>query len=160
MKSRTTMSKLDIDKDVIRELAEIMNETGLAEIEVESGNSRLRVSRSSSNVSVAAPQMIAAPAAAPVAAPVETTIAPAAEAASHPGAVKSPMVGTAYLSPEPGAPVFITVGSSVAQGQTILIVEAMKTMNPIPAPKGGKIIEILVGDSEPVEFGQPLVIIE
>ncbi|MBL4739590.1 MAG: acetyl-CoA carboxylase biotin carboxyl carrier protein [Sneathiella sp.] len=152
------MSKLDIDKDVIRELAEIMNETGLAEIEVESGNNRLRVSRNPSNVAVAAPQMIATPVAA--VAPVEAATAPAIEAAVHPGAVKSPMVGTAYLSPEPGAPVFITVGSSVAQGQTILIVEAMKTMNPIPAPKGGKIVEILVGDSEPVEFGQPLVIIE
>lgn len=157
MKSRTIMSKLDIDKDVIRELAEIMNETGLAEIEVESGNSRLRVSRGPSSVAAAAPQIIAAPV---VSAPAEIIVAPIAEAASHPGAVKSPMVGTAYLSPEPGAAVFITVGSSVAQGQTILIVEAMKTMNPIPAPKGGKIVEILVGDSEPVEFGQPLVIIE
>ncbi|MEH6402957.1 MAG: acetyl-CoA carboxylase biotin carboxyl carrier protein [Sneathiella sp.] len=150
------MSKLDIDKDVIRELAEIMNETGLAEIEVESGNNRLRVSRSSSNVSVSAPQMIAAPVAPAVAVPIATP----AEAASHPGAVKSPMVGTAYLSAEPGAAVFVTVGSSVAQGQTILIIEAMKTMNPIPAPKGGTIVEILVGDAEPVEFGQPLVIIE
>ncbi|MEH6476151.1 MAG: acetyl-CoA carboxylase biotin carboxyl carrier protein [Sneathiella sp.] len=153
------MSKLDIDRDVIRELAEIMNETGLGEIEIESGNSRLRVSRGSTGLVAAAPQMVAAAAvAAPVAAPVE--VATSADPSSHPGAVKSPMVGTAYMSAEPGAPVFIKVGDTVAQGQTLLIVEAMKTMNPIPAPKGGKIVDIMIGDSEPVEFGQPLVIIE
>ena len=152
------MSKLDIDKDIIRELAEIMNETGLGEIEVESGNHRLRVSRGTSNVAAVAAAPVAA--AAPIAhAAVEA--APAApEAHNHPGAVKSPMVGTAYLSPEPGAPEFVSVGDTVSQGQTLLIVEAMKTMNPIAAPKGGKIVEILVDDSTPVEFGQPLVIIE
>jgi acetyl-CoA carboxylase biotin carboxyl carrier protein len=144
------MSKLDIDKDVIRELAEIMNETGLGEIEVEHGSSRLRVSRNSSVASQAVPQMVAA----------AVEAAPAADAASHPGAVKSPMVGTAYLSPEPGAAEFIKVGDSVSQGQTLLIVEAMKTMNPIAAPKGGKVLDVLVSDSQPVEFGQPLVIIE
>jgi len=152
------MSKLDIDKDIIRELAEIMNETGLSEIELESGSHRLRVSRGVSNVAaVAAPPMVAA--AAPVAAaPVE---APAsADASSHPGTVKSPMVGTAYLSAEPGAPVFINIGDTVAQGQTLLIVEAMKTMNPIAAPTGGKVIDILVANEAPIEFGQPLVIIE
>ncbi len=155
MKSRNKMSKLDIDKDVIRDLAEIMNETGLGEIEVEHGNSRLRVSRSSTGASV--PQVIAAPA--PAAAPAAE--APSAgDATSHPGAVKSPMVGTAYLAPEPGAPVFVKAGDTVSQGQTLLIVEAMKTMNPIAAPKGGKIVEVLVDDTEPVEFGQPLVIIE
>lgn len=148
------MSKLDIDKDIIRDLAEIMNETGLGEIEVENGNHRLRVSRGSSNI-VAAPIAVSAP----VAAVVEA--APAApEAQNHPGAVKSPMVGTAYLSPEPDAAVFINVGDTISQGQTLLIVEAMKTMNPIAAPKGGKIVEILVDDATPVEFGQPLVIIE
>ncbi len=150
------MSKLDIDKDIIRELAEIMNETGLGEIEVENGNHRLRVSRGSSSVTtVAAAPAIAA--AAPVAAAV---VEAAPEAQNHPGAVKSPMVGTAYLSPEPGAAVFVNVGDAVSQGQTLLIVEAMKTMNPIAAPKGGKIVEILVDDATPVEFGQPLVIIE
>lgn len=163
MKSRNNMSKLDIDSNVIRELAEIMNETGLGEIEVENGNQRLRVSRGSTGLAAAAPQMMAAPApmaAAPVA-PVAAEAAPAAsDVANHPGVVKSPMVGTAYLSPEPEAAVFIKVGDSVAQGQTLLIVEAMKTMNPIAAPKGGTIVEIFVGDSEPVEFGQPLVIIE
>ncbi len=159
MKSRNNMSKLDIDSDVIRELAQIMNETGLGEIEVENGNHRLRVSRGSTGAVAAAPQMIAAPAA--IAAPAVVEPAPSSsDAASHPGAVKSPMVGTAYLSPEPGAAVFIRPGDTVSQGQTLLIVEAMKTMNPIAAPSGGKVVEILVGDSEPVEFGQPLVIIE
>jgi len=154
------MSKLDIDRDAIRELAEIMNETGLGEIEIESGNSRLRVSRGSTGLAAvaAAPQMVAA--AAPVAAPVAPVAEVAPDASSHPGAVKSPMVGTAYMAPEPDAPNFIKVGDSVAQGQTLLIVEAMKTMNPIAAPKGGKVVDILIGDSEPVEFGQPLVIIE
>ncbi|MEP3246064.1 MAG: acetyl-CoA carboxylase biotin carboxyl carrier protein [Sneathiella sp.] len=155
------MSKLDIDKDVIRELAEIMNETGLGEIEVEHGSSRLRVSRGSTGVAASAPQVFAAPAAAAAPVPVAQAEAPApSDASSHPGAVKSPMVGTAYLAPEPGAAVFINVGDAVSQGQTLLIVEAMKTMNPIAAPKGGKIVDILISDSEPVEFGQPLVIIE
>ena len=152
------MSKLDIDKDIIRELAEIMNETGLGEIEVENGNHRLRVSRGSSNVTTIAAAPV--PTAAPVAAAVVEAAPAAPEAHNHPGAVKSPMVGTAYLSPEPGADVFVSVGDAVSQGQTLLIVEAMKTMNPIAAPKGGKIIEILVDDATPVEFGQPLVIIE
>ncbi len=155
------MSKLDIDRKVIRELAEIMNETGLGEIEVESGNHRLRVSRGSSGVTtVAAAAPVAAPAA-PVAAPAPVAeAAPAADAGVHPGAVKSPMVGTAYLAPEPGAANFISVGDTIAQGQTLLIVEAMKTMNPIAAPKGGKIVDILVSNEAPVEFGQPLVVIE
>ncbi|MBE7637165.1 acetyl-CoA carboxylase biotin carboxyl carrier protein [Sneathiella sp. P13V-1] len=154
------MSKLDIDRKVIRELAEIMNETGLGEIEVESGNHRLRVSRGSSGVTtVAAAAPVAAPAA-PVAAPAPAEVAPAADAGVHPGAVKSPMVGTAYLAPEPGAANFISVGDTIAQGQTLLIVEAMKTMNPIAAPKGGKIVDILVSNEAPVEFGQPLVVIE
>ncbi|OUR78066.1 acetyl-CoA carboxylase, biotin carboxyl carrier protein [Alphaproteobacteria bacterium 46_93_T64] len=152
------MSKLDIDKDVIRELAEIMNETGLGEIEIESGNNRLRVSRGSVSVATVAPQMVAPAAAAVATAPAE--VSSGSDASSHPGAVKSPMVGTAYLSPEPGAANFIKIGDTVSQGQTLLIVEAMKTMNPIPAPKGGKIVDILVDDSAPVEFGQPLVIIE
>ncbi len=154
------MSKFEIDKDIIRELAEIMSDTGLGEIEVESGNHRLRVSRgSTAPVAVqAAPAAIAAPAApAHVAAP---DAAAASDTDNHPGAVKSPMVGTAYLSPEPGAAVFVNPGDTVSQGQTLLIVEAMKTMNPIAAPKGGKVVDILVEDATPVEFGQPLVIIE
>ena len=156
------MSKLDIDGKIIRELAEIMNDTGLGEIEVENGDHRLRVSKGSTGVTTT---IAAAPAAPVAAAPAPVAAAPAAEAApsdasNHPGAIKSPMVGTAYLAPEPGAANFISVGDSVAQGQTVLIVEAMKTMNPIAAPKGGKVVDILVANEEPVEFGQPLVIIE
>ncbi|USG59484.1 acetyl-CoA carboxylase biotin carboxyl carrier protein [Sneathiella marina] len=153
------MSKLDIDKKAIRELAEIMNETGLGEIEIETEDHRLRVSRSTS-VTAPAPLVHAAvstPVATPT--PVEAPVV-ATDATSHPGAVKSPMVGTAYMSPEPTAPAFIKVGDSVSEGQTLLIVEAMKTMNPIAAPKNGKVLEILVSDKEPVEFGQPLVIVE
>jgi len=151
------MSKLDIDGKIIRELAEIMNETGLGEIEVESGSHRLRVSKGSTGVTTVA----AAPAVAAPAAPAPAAAEPAAPSAdNHPGAIKSPMVGTAYLAPEPGAANFISVGDSIAEGQTILIVEAMKTMNPIAAPRGGKVVDILVANEEPVEFGQPLVIIE
>jgi acetyl-CoA carboxylase biotin carboxyl carrier protein len=155
------MNKLNIDKKAIRDLAEIMNETGLGEIEIENGDHRLRVSRGSS---AAAPEMMQAvvPAAAPAAvtpAPAAAP-APAADASSHPGAVKSPMVGTVYLSPEPGAAPFVRPGDTVSQGQTLLIVEAMKTMNPIAAPKAGKVVELLVSNEEPVEFGQPLAIIE
>ena len=151
------MSKLDIDGKIIRELAEIMNETGLGEIEVESGSHRLRVSKGSTGVTTVA----AAPAVAAPAAPAPAATEPAAPSAdNHPGAIKSPMVGTAYLAPEPGAANFISVGDSIAEGQTILIVEAMKTMNPIAAPRGGKVVDILVANEEPVEFGQPLVIIE
>jgi len=151
------MSKLDIDGKIIRELAEIMNETGLGEIEVESGSHRLRVSKGSTGVTTIA----AAPAVAAPAAPAPAAAEPAAPSAdNHPGAIKSPMVGTAYLAPEPSAANFISVGDSIAEGQTILIVEAMKTMNPIAAPRGGKVVDILVANEEPVEFGQPLVIIE
>ena len=145
------MNKLNIDKKAIRELAEIMNETGLGEIEIETGDHRLRVSRGSS--ASAGPDLVQAvvPAAAP---------AVAADASSHPGAVKSPMVGTAYLSPEPGAAPFVRVGDVVNEGQTLVIVEAMKTMNPIAAPRAGKVVEVLVANEEPVEYGQPLVIVE
>lgn len=155
------MAKFNIDKEAIRELAEIMNETGIAEVEVESGDNRLRVSRAGIGAVqqvLAAPGVGAAPA--PAAAAPAEEISAAPDKGKHPGALKSPMVGTAYLSPEPGAANFITVGDTVAQGQTLLIVEAMKTMNPIPAPKGGKVVDILVDNEEPVEFGQPLVIIE
>jgi len=152
------MNKLNIDKKAIRDLAEIMNETGLGEIEIENGEHRLRVSRGST---AAAPETIQTviPAAAQVPA-AAAPAAPAAEAASHPGAVKSPMVGTVYLSPEPTAAPFVRVGDTVNVGQTLLIVEAMKTMNPIAAPKAGKVIEILVENEEPCEYGQPLVIVE
>lgn len=152
------MSKLNIDKKAIRELADIMNETGLGEIEIETEDHRIRVSRSAS-VTAHAP-LVHAAVNAPAAAPAAVEAPVAADASSHPGAVKSPMVGTAYMSPEPTAPAFIKVGDVVSEGQTLLIVEAMKTMNPIAAPKSGKVLEILVSDKEPVEFGQPLVIVE
>ena len=145
------------DQDLIRELASLLEETGLSEIEIEREGLRVRVARQQvvSSATVA-PALVAAPTAA---------AAPSAKAASedpakHPGCVKSPMVGTAYLAPEPGAPSFIDVGTRVAQGQTILIIEAMKTMNHIPAPKAGMVTAILVGNGHPVEFGEPLVIIE
>ncbi|MDO9222164.1 MAG: acetyl-CoA carboxylase biotin carboxyl carrier protein [Caulobacter sp.] len=151
-----------IDTRVVRKLADILKDTGLTEIEVESGGLKIRVAREVTVTHMAAPvtHQVAAPvAAAPVAAPVVEAAAPAAPA--HNGeTIKSPMVGTVYMQATPGSDPFIKVGQTVTQGQTLLIVEAMKTMNPIPAPKAGKIVEILVADAQPVEFGEPLVIIE
>lgn len=144
------MSKFNIDNDTIRQLAELLDETNLTEIEVAAGDNRIRVARQGTMVA-------AAPAAAPVAA-----AAPAApaDAGSHPGAVKSPMVGVVYFAPEPGAAPFISVGSSVSEGQTLMLIEAMKTFNPIRAPKSGKISQIIATDGHPVEYDEPLVIIE
>ncbi len=149
------MSTKGVDKDLIRELADLLKETDLSEIEVETDNLKLRVVRQVTQVA-----SIAVPApAAPVAASV--VAAPAADTVSvHPGTLPSPMVGTVYLSAEPGTPPFITVGAQVTQGQTILIIEAMKTMNQIQAPRSGTIKEILAEDGQPVEFGEPLVVIE
>ncbi len=153
-----------IDTKVVRKLADILKDTGLTEIEVESGGLKIRVAR---ELTVAAPAaVIAAPVAAvaaPVAAapvPAAAPATPAAPARAAGDEVKSPMVGTVYLQPQPGANPFIKVGDTVTQGQTLLIVEAMKTMNPIPSPRAGKIVEILISDAQPVEFGEPLVIIE
>jgi acetyl-CoA carboxylase biotin carboxyl carrier protein len=140
----------------IRELAGILEETGLTEIEIEKDNLRLRVSRQGGMAAFSAP----APAAVPASAPAQVAAAPAAPAASHPGAVKSPMVGTAYLSPSPGADPFVREGAQVSEGQTLMIVEAMKTMNPIAAPRAGKIVKIMVSDAQPVEYDEPLLIIE
>ena len=146
-------SKSD-DGALIRELALLLEETNLTEIEIERAGLRVRVAR---NISIAAsvPATVAhmAPAASAAA-------APAADLAKHPGAVPSPMVGTAYWSPEPGAKPFIEVGAKVSAGQTLLIIEAMKTMNQIPSPRAGTVTQILVEDGQPVEFGEPLVIIE
>jgi acetyl-CoA carboxylase biotin carboxyl carrier protein len=148
-----------VDTSLVKELAELLTANELTEIEVEDGNRKVRVRREAAPVMAYAPAPAAvagpAPAAAPAAAAPE-----AAPAAAPADAVKSPMVGTAYLSPEPGAKPFIAVGAPVKQGDTLLIIEAMKVMNPIPAPKAGKIAQILVGDSQPVEFDQPLVVIE
>lgn len=156
-----------IDARLVRKLADILKDTGLSEIEVEHAGLKIRVARELTAapvnyVQAAPPAYAPAPVAA---APAPAAAAPAAEAAPAPAAVrgdavKSPMVGTAYLSSQPGADPFIKVGDTVNAGQTLLIVEAMKTMNPIAATKGGKVVEILVADAQPVEFGEPLVVIE
>jgi acetyl-CoA carboxylase biotin carboxyl carrier protein len=147
------------DSALIRELALLLDETSLTEIEIERAGLRLRVAR---NISIAAsmPANFQAPASAPAAAAPASAPADAADIAEHPGAVPSPMVGTVYLSSEPGARPFIEVGAKVAVGQTLLIIEAMKTMNQIPSTRAGTVAQILVEDGQPVEFGQPLVIIE
>lgn len=152
-----------IDPELVRELASVLNDSGLSEIEVEHGELRLRLARTLT--AGAAPMhthvVAAAPVAhAPAAPPPAAAPTAAAEAAAHPGAVPSPMVGTAYLSPEPSAPPFIKVGDTVTAGQTIMVVEAMKTFNPIPAPRAGKVTAILVTDAQPVEYGEALAIIE
>jgi acetyl-CoA carboxylase biotin carboxyl carrier protein len=142
------------DSALIRELALLLDETSLTEIEIERSGLRVRVARNVT-VSAAMPASYQAVAAAAGAAP-----AAGADLAKHPGAVPSPMVGTAYWAPEPGAKPFIDVGSKVSAGQTLLIIEAMKTMNQIPSPRAGTVTQILVEDGQPVEFGEPLVIIE
>ena len=145
------MSGFEIDAELIRRLAALLEETGLSEIEVAKGDERVRVAR-------------AAPAAAAPAAYPPQAAAPGAPsapvAADHPGLVKSPMVGTVYLAPEPGAPAFIRAGDTVTEGQTLLLIEAMKTYNPVRAPRGGKVVRILVSDGTPVEFGEGLLILE
>lgn len=152
-----TSKNSTIDQDLIRQLALLLTETDLTEIEVEHENLRIRVART----------ITAAPASYQVAAPVAPVVvaaAPAAPAevslAGHPGVVPSPMVGTAYRSPEPGSKTFIEIGDTVREGQTLLIVEAMKTMNQIPAPRSGVVKAIMVEDGQPVEYGEPLLIIE
>ena len=141
-----------VDAGAIRELAELLKETGLTEIEIEHNGARLRVSKQ-----VGGTMMAAAPAAAPVS--TSTAAAPAKPAGPNPGAVPSPMVGTVYACPEPGAKPFIAVGQTVKEGDTLFIVEAMKTMNPITSPRGGTVSEVCVADAQPVEFGQTLCII-
>ena len=147
---------MQVDTDLVRELAAMLNDTGLSEIEVEDGDRKIRVSRTMT--AVAAP-MAAAPAmpmaAAPAAPHVEAPSAPAIAA----NALKSPMVGTAYLTPEPDAPAFVTVGQQVKAGDTVMIIEAMKVMNPIVAPNSGTVTEIYVESGQPVEFDQPLMVI-
>jgi acetyl-CoA carboxylase biotin carboxyl carrier protein len=154
---------MQVDTDLVRQLATVLDETRLTEIEVQDGERRVRITR---NVTVqaapaAAPMIAAAPAPAPAAvvAPAPAA-APAAPAGAPAGAVKSPMVGTVYLAAEPGAPNFVSVGSAVKAGDTLLIIEAMKVMNPITAPKGGTVSQILVQNEQPVEFDMPLVVID
>jgi acetyl-CoA carboxylase biotin carboxyl carrier protein len=147
------------DSALIRELASLLNETSLTEIEIERSGLRLRVAR---NITVAAavPAAFHAPAGAPVASATASASAATSDLSKHPGVVPSPMVGTAYWAPEPGAKPFVEVGSKVSVGQTLMIIEAMKTMNQIPSPRAGTVTQILVEDGQPVEFGEPLVIIE
>lgn len=146
---------MQVDTKLVRELAELLNDTGLSEIEVEDGDRKIKVARTI-NAVAAAPVAVAAPAAAP--APVLP--AEAAPVAISANAVKSPMVGTAYLTPEPGAAPFVSIGDKVSAGATLLIVEAMKVMNPITAPNGGTVKAIFVESGQPVEFDQPLMVIE
>ena len=148
-------SSHSLEADWIRELATILQDTGLTEIEVEKDDMKLRVARQvtqSAILSHPSPAPVSAPAA-PIAPDIPVKVVAAA------GSVKSPMVGTVYLSPSPGAPQFVKVGDAVTEGQTIMIVEAMKTMNPITAPHSGKVTDILVGDAQPVEFDEPLLVI-
>ena len=146
------MTRIPFDPDAIRALAAVLSETGLTEIEIAEKDSRIRVVRAT-----AAPVVAAAPVAPPaVAAPAVS----APDEASHPGAVVSPMVGVAYLAPEPGAPPFVTVGQTVAAGQTLLLIEAMKTFNQIRAPKAGTVARVLVANSTPVEYGEVLLTLE
>jgi acetyl-CoA carboxylase biotin carboxyl carrier protein len=153
--------KPSVDQELIRELAQLLAETGLTEIEIDREGVRVRVARQAAPTLAVAPAVSGGAAAPPpAAAAAAEAAAEVADPAQHPGCVRSPMVGVAYLAPEPSAAPFVTVGSRVTQGQTLLIIEAMKTMNHIPAPKGGVVARILVANSQPVEFGEPLVIIE
>lgn len=157
-----------VDQDLIRAIAELLNKENLAEIEIEQEDLRVRVTRS---YPVEAPayapaSQYYAPPAAPAAPAAPASVVPAAAPASkedltsNPGTLTSPMVGTAYRSPEPGKPVFVDVGTKVTEGQTVLIIEAMKTMNQIPAHRSGTVTRVLVNDAQPVEYGEPLVVIE
>ena len=147
------------DSALIRELASLLDETSLTEIEIERAGFRLRVARKVT-VAAAMPATFHAAAGAPVASAAASASAATNDLSKHPGVVPSPMVGTAYWAPEPGAKPFIEVGSKVSVGQTLIIIEAMKTMNQIPSPRAGTVTQILVEDGQPVEFGEPLVIIE
>jgi acetyl-CoA carboxylase biotin carboxyl carrier protein len=160
--AKTPVSSDSIDPKLVRKLADILTDTGLTEIEVEQGGLKIRVARQMTAVAAPATYAAAPHAAAPAPAPVSSSpaAAPAVEAAPRGTEVKSPMVGTVYLRPSPEAAAFVKVGDKVAAGQTLLIVEAMKTMNPIPAPAAGTVLEVLVNDAQPVEFGEPLVVIE
>jgi acetyl-CoA carboxylase biotin carboxyl carrier protein len=144
-------SNTGIDKELIRELAKLLDETNLTEIEIEREGLRVRVGRGA----VAAPASVVN-----VTGPASVVPAASADPAKHPGAVTSPMVGTAYIGPAPGAKPFVDIGSKVAAGDTLLIIEAMKTMNQIPATRAGTVTKILIEDGQPVEFGEPLMIIE
>ncbi|MGI9423749.1 MAG: acetyl-CoA carboxylase biotin carboxyl carrier protein [Hyphomicrobiaceae bacterium] len=151
------------EQQLIRDLAALLDETGLSEIEIERSGLKVRVARMV-HIAAGLPQSAQPTATSVAAAPLTQSdgqpMAPIADVAAHPGAVKSPMVGTIYRAPEPGAAPFVDVGAVVTEGQTLLIIEAMKTMNHIPAPKSGTVKQVLVENGQPVEFGEPLIIIE
>ena len=150
---------MDIDTGLVRELAQLLADTDLSEIEVEDGDKKIRVARTLTAGPVVHQAVAMAPPAAAASAPATPAAAAEPAAPAHANATKSPMVGTAYLSPEPGAAPFASIGSTVAEGDTILIIEAMKVMNAIPAPRGGKLTAVLVDNGQPVEFDQPLFVI-
>ena len=155
------MAKFELDTEFVRKLAAILEETKLGEIELADGERRIRVARPTAPVAQAAPVvMAAAPAAAPAASAAAAPAAAGGDLSKHPGVVKSPMVGTPYLAPEPGKPNFVSVGDKVTAGQTLLIIEAMKTFNPIKAPRAGTVMQVLIENARPVEFGEPLMIVE
>jgi acetyl-CoA carboxylase biotin carboxyl carrier protein len=155
-KSDKLAPRATVDEEMVRSLARLLDETRLTEIEIEQGGLRVRVARQAAP----APVAVAAPEGARPLAAVVNAHPGAADPADHPGVVTSPMVGTAYRSPEPGAKAFCEVGTVVKAGDTLLIIEAMKTMNQIPAPKAGTVMQILFEDAQPVEFGEPLMVIE
>jgi acetyl-CoA carboxylase biotin carboxyl carrier protein len=150
------MTKSQVDGDVVRQLAGLLDETGLTEIEYATNTLRVRVAKNH------APALLPAiaPAASNAGGAAAPSSAPPASLADHPGAVTSPMVGTAYVAAEPGAPAFVNVGDTVRVGQTLLIIEAMKVMNPLASPRAGKVKEIMVRDTQPIEFGEVLLVIE
>jgi acetyl-CoA carboxylase biotin carboxyl carrier protein len=150
---------LSFDPKALAELAALLNKTGLSEIQLEEGDRKVRLARilAPVTVPVAAPTVAPAPVSAPAPSPA---VAPAADPAKHPGAVKSPMVGVAYLSAEPGTPPYVSVGQTVEAGATLLLIEAMKTFNQIKAPRAGTVKQILVASGSPVEFDEPLLILE
>ena len=160
MAKPATAPKSGVDQALLRDLAAILNDTGLAEIEIEQPGLRLRVARGTQQVMAYAQPAPSAPAPAAAAAAPAAAPAAAADPTKLPGAVKSPMVGTTYRAPAPGSANFIEVGQEVKAGQTMIIIEAMKTMNQIPAPRAGKVTHIFVTDGQPVEFGEALVVIE
>jgi acetyl-CoA carboxylase biotin carboxyl carrier protein len=155
------MAKFEMDTEFIRKLAKLLDETNLGEIEMAEGDRRIRVARPT--IVTAGPAPAAAPVASASATPAASSAgatAAAPDLARNPGCVKSPMVGTAYLLPEPGKPAFVHIGDKVVAGQTLLIIEAMKTFNPIKAPKAGTVAQILIDNAQPVEFGEPLMVVE
>lgn len=153
--AKDTKSRLTVDEDLIRQLAGLLDDTGLGEIEVQEGDSKIRVAKAGTAM------MAQAPAAAPAASATAASAAPAVEdITAHPGALMSPMVGVCYMSSDPSSPPFCSVGDNVKEGDTVLLIEAMKVFNPIIAHKSGTVSRILVEDGTPVEFGEPLVIIE